>query len=157
MGLSFAWEPLHISCNPRRKYLWTYLDWNSNHQSWMWVLFAVSGKVNVCWVTVAISEGVQSSSLRKSHMGSPRMDSSMHLISWAYLMVPPGVEKVHRLGLPSTVWLPITMYLYFIARLFTHTYITIIKISNWLYCEVDRSCTTGFLTLLKNTFKCFLR
>lgn len=56
------------------------------------------GKLNVCWVTVAITEGIQSQLLKKSHMGSPRMDFDIHLTNSGCLLVPPGGPKVHRQG-----------------------------------------------------------
>lgn len=119
-------------------------------------IWCVRESLNVYWVTAAISGGVQSPLLRKSDMGNIRMGSYMHSISWAHLMVPPGVCKVKRVTF-HCLSVPITMYLYFIALLFIHTYITINKASNWLYCERDMSYLTGFLILLRNYIWCFLR
>lgn len=41
----------------------------------------VRESLNVYWVTVAVSERVQSQLFRKSHTGSPRKHFCMHLIS----------------------------------------------------------------------------
>ena len=44
-------------------------------------IWCVRESLNVYWVTVAISGGVQSPLLRKSDMGNIRMGSYMHSIS----------------------------------------------------------------------------